>query len=63
MEVIVQELKDFGVLMESVVIYMDDCLNLFNLMVIVLSDIYVWLGVDIEMLVSLKILGKKLCDL
>lgn len=63
MEATVQELKDSGVLMESVAIYMDDRLNLPNLMAIASSDIYVWPGVDTEMLASLKTLGKKPCDL
>ena len=62
-ETTVQELKDSGILVESVGIDLDDRLNLHNLMTIASSDNYVWPGIDTEMLNSLTKLEKMPCDL
>lgn len=55
-----QGLKDSGILVQSVGIS-SELLNLFNLVTIATRDIYVWPGVDSEMLEELTKLAKEPC--
>lgn len=55
-----QALRDAGILVQTVGITME--MSLFNLVSIATSDIYVWPGVDAEMLGNLKKLQKEPCN-
>lgn len=60
MQTAAQGLKDSGILVQSVGIS-SELLNLFNLVTIATRDIYVWPGVDSEMLEELTKLAKEPC--